>query len=278
MGENMKKIIKYIISLIIIILFFLPIFYTVSHSFMDSVEVVKSKAFIPEVFNIQQYISIFTEYPEFFRLLINSIYLVGIIIIGQIIISSLTAYYFAFCKNKFSSIVFILYIFLMLLPLQITLIPNVMFFNSIETNFGIKMFDTYLPIILPGIFSTMGVFFLKQFYQGIPKNLIDSAKIDGATNFQILVKIIMPYSKNAILALALLIFVESWNMVEQPLIFLNSSAKMPSSIFLNTLYSVNKEVFYASCIIFMFPVLILVVKNLDKVKKLIKVQGGGNYE
>lgn len=264
----MKKISRYVFSIIIIVLFFTPIFYTISHSFMDSVEVTKSKSFIPFVLNIQQYVSLAFENQEFFRMIINSIIIVLTIIIGQIVLSALTAYYFAFHRGKLSNIIFIIYIFLMLLPLQITLIPNVVFFNSLEINFGIKMFDTYLPIVLPGIFSTLGVFFLKQFYQNIPSNLISMAKLDGASNFQILYKVIVPYSKNAIWALVLLIFVENWNMVEQPLIFLNSTSKMPASIYLNTLYTTNKQVFYASSVIFMFPVLGLVVKNIDKFKIL----------
>ncbi|QSX05884.1 carbohydrate ABC transporter permease [Sedimentibacter sp. zth1] len=265
----MKRISKYVFSIVIIVLFFTPVFYTLSHSFMDSIEVTKSKSFIPFVFNIQQYISLSFENQEFFRMIINSIIIVFTIIVGQIVLSALTAYYFAFHKGKFSNIIFVIYIFLMLLPLQITLIPNVVFFNNLEIKFGIKMFDTYLPIILPGIFSTLGVFFLKQFYQNIPRNLIDMAKLDGASNFQILYKVVIPYSKSAIWALVLLIFVENWNMIEQPLIFLNSTAKMPASIYLNTLYTTNKQIFYASSVIFMFPVLGLVVKNIDKLKVLV---------
>ncbi|QSX04963.1 carbohydrate ABC transporter permease [Sedimentibacter sp. zth1] len=270
----MKRIIKFILSIIIVITFFTPVLYTISHSFMDSVEVSKSKSFIPFAFNIQQYIKLVFEQPELFKMLINSVFIVALIIVGQIVLSALTAYYFAFRKNKLSNIIFIIYIFVMLLPLQITLIPNVIFFNSVENSMGLKMFDTYMPIILPGIFSTLGVFFLKQFYQNIPQNLINIAKIDGASNFQILYKVIIPYSKNAIMALALLIFVENWNMIEQPLIFLNSMSKMPASIFLNTLYKANKEVFYASSIIFMFPVLTLVINNIDKLKSLISISGG----
>lgn len=269
----MKKILRYILMILIVVMFIAPIFYTISHSFMDSMEVVKSKSYLPFAFNIQQYIKLAFENQEFFRMIINSLIIVVLIIIGQVIVSSLTAYYFAFHKSKFSNIVFIIYVFIMLLPLQITLIPNVIFFNNIEINMGIKVFDTYIPVILPGIFSTLGVFFLKQFYQNIPHNLINMAKIDGATNFQILYKIVIPYSKNAIWALILLIFVENWNMIEQPLIFLNSTSKMPASIYLNTLYVANKSIFYASSVIFMFPVIGVVVKNIDKIKSLIVLNG-----
>lgn len=267
----MQKLLKFIISIIIIIIFIAPVFYTISHSFLDSIELHNSKSFIPYAFNIQQYINLAFKNQEFFKMLFNSIIIVLAIIIGQIVLSALTAYYFAFHKGRLSNMIFVIYIFLMLLPLQITLIPNVILFNNLEIQFGLKIFDTYLPIILPGIFSTLGVFFLKQFYQNIPQNFINMAKLDGATNFQILTKVIVPYSKNAIYALALLIFVENWNIIEQPLIFLNSMSKIPASIYLNTIYYSNITIFYAASVVFMFPVVGLVLKNIDKVKSLVSL-------
>ncbi len=265
----MKKTIVRIFSTVIIILFLAPILFTLSHSFMDSFQINSDKvSFLPEIFNIQQYYKISVDVNEYFRLYINSVAIVFIIIIGQLIVSITAAYYFARRKSKLSEIIFLIYIFLMLLPLQITLIPNVFLYSSIEKYIGFKLFDTHLAIILPGIFSTIGVFFLKQFFESIPNHLYEMARIDGANKFQILTKVVIPYSKNAIFALCILNFVENWNIIEQALIFLNSMSKMPVSIYLNTIYSYKKEIYYAGSMLFMFPIIYLAIKAKTKVSSI----------
>jgi len=157
----------------------------------------------------------------------------------------------------------------MILPLQITLISNVFLYNGIQRYIGITIFDTKFAVILPGVFSTMGVFFLKQFFSSMPENLYEIARIDGASNFQILTKIVLPYSKNSILALCALNFIESWNIIEQALIFINTPSKYPVSLYLNTLYANDKNVFYAGSILFIFPVIYLVMKGKEKIKNMI---------
>ncbi len=157
----------------------------------------------------------------------------------------------------------------MLLPLQITLIPNVLLYNAVERYIGIKLFNTHLAVILPGIFNTLGVFFLKQFFESIPQSYYEIANIDGASNFDILLHVVLPYSKNAIAALCLLIFIENWNLIEQPLIFLNDMSKMPVSIYLNTLYESSRDIFYAACVLFMFPVIYVFTKIREKLKTMV---------
>lgn len=267
-GISMKKIIVKVLSAIIIILFLTPILFTLLHSFMDSYQINSDKvSVLPEVFNIQQYYKLSVNTNEYFRLYINSIVIAFSIIGGQLIVSIGVAYYFARRKSKFSEIVFLIYIFLMLLPLQLTLIPNVLLYNSIEKYIGIRMFDTHFAIILPGIFNTIGVFFLKQFFETIPDKLYDMARVDGANRFQILTRVVIPYSKNAIFALCLLNFVENWNILEQALIFLNSMSKMPVSIYLNTIYTYQKEIYYAGSMLFMFPIIYLAFKAKTKIKE-----------
>ncbi len=224
---------------------------------------------VPEVFNIQQYYKLSVEKSEFFKLYLNSIVITVSIIIGQLIISIGAAYYFAMSKSRLSEILFLLYIFLMLLPLQITLIPNVFLYNGIERYFRLKLFDTHFAIILPGVFSTVGVFFLKQFFEAIPENYFEMAKIDGANSFEILTRVIVPYSKNAIIALCLLNFIENWNLIEQALIFINTMSKIPVSIYLNTLYANYKDIFYAGSVLFMFPVIYVFTKIQDNIRLMV---------
>ncbi len=260
----MKKILYKILSVIIVIMFLVPILYTVIQSFIDENHM---------GFSLHQYFNIAFN-SEYFFLYFNSIFISLGIIVGQLIVSIGAAYYFARKKSKLANAIFILYIFLMLLPLQITLIPNMFLYNGIEKYIGIKIRDTYLAVVLPGIFSTMGVFFLKQFFETIPKSLYEMANIDGASDFKILISIVIPYSKNAILALCALNFIESWNIVEQALVFIDTQTKYPLSLYLNTMYETDRSIFYAGNVVFLFPVICLLMKNIESIKKMISKEQG----
>lgn len=265
----MKKTLIRILSIIIVALFLIPIIYTLFHSFMDEFQIQRySASFFPNVFSIHQYLKI-TQRMEFFKLYINSILISLGVIFGQLVVSIGAAYFFSRTKSKIANAVFLIYVFLMLLPLQITLIPNVFLYNGIERFFGIIIFDTRLAIVLPGVFSTIGVFFLKQFFSSMPENLYEIAKIDGASNWHILFKVVMPYSKSAILSLCALNFIESWNIIEQALIFINTPSKYPVSIYLNTLYAADRSIFYAGSILFIFPVIYLIMKGKERIKDVI---------
>lgn len=275
----MKKLMIKILSVFIVIIFLSPLLYTISHSFMDEYQLREDEMeIVPEVFNIQQYYEISVEKNEYFKLYINSAIMTAGILAGQIIVSVGAAYYLTVKKSRFSEILFLIYTFFMLLPLQITLIPNVLLYNFVERYIGLKLFETHFSVILPGIFSTLGVFFLKQFFESIPQSYYEIAKIDGASNFDILLHVVLPYSKNAIAALCLLIFIENWNLIEQPLIFLSTMSKMPVSIYLNTLYESYKEIFYAGSVLFMFPVIYVFTKIRDKLKTMVlKTNDEGRY-
>lgn len=265
----MKKILIKIVAAIIALIFLTPVLYTILCSLTSSKSLGNGVMHMSRNLNVQQYVNLSMDKVEIFKALLNSILIVGCIIIGQLVVACFTAYYFAFSKKRISKYMYIVYIFIMLLPLQITLIPNVVLFNYIEKMFNIKLFDNYLTIILPGIFNTLGVFFLKQYFDSIPKKYIEMAKIDGASNFQIFTKVVLPNSKYAIIALCLVIFIDNWNLIEQPLIFLDSVSKMPASIYLNTLYSSDKSIFYAASVVFMFPVLFVILKNLNSIKSFV---------
>lgn len=265
----MKKLITRLLSAAIIIIFLFPVAYTITHSFMDTYQLAEKEiSFVPRIFNIQQYYELVTGRNEFFKLYLNSVVITVGIIAGQLVVSAGAAYYFAMNKSSLSQIIFIFYIFIMLLPLQITLIPNVFLYNGIERYMSIRLFDTHFAIILPGIFGTLGVFFLKQFFEAIPENYFEMAKIDGASDFRILTRIVLPYSKNPLIALCLLNFIENWNLIEQALIFINTMSKIPVSIYLNTLYANYKEIFYAGSVLFMFPVIYVFMKLEDNIRHM----------
>lgn len=267
----MRIIIKKISSIFIAGIFLFPIGYTALHSFMEEMQILNDGIdILPKVFNLTQYYNLVSKNSQYFALYINSVKITALIVLGQIFISIGAAYFLARSKHKFKNFLFFLYIFLMILPLQITLIPNALLYNYIEDLISIKIFDTHMSVILPGIFNTFGVFFLKQFFQSIPEEYYDMAKIDGASNLEIIIKVIIPYSIKPILLLCVLIFIDYWNMIEQGLIFINTIGKMPLAIYLNMMYSNMKSIFYAGGMLFMLPVIYIAVKSKDIIQQWIE--------
>jgi len=215
---------------------------------------------IPENFNLQQYYALSFFKGEYFNLFLNSLKITGAIIIGQVLVGIITA--FAFAKLKFPGrdIIFIIYILVALLPFQVSLVPNTLIFDAIGRNLDIKILDTHLAIILPGIFSSFGVFLLKQFITGIPNELIEAARIDGAGSLTIFFQIVLPMIKPAIFTLVMLTFIDNWNVVEQAIIFLNTPSKQPLSVFLEEIYHEDFQVFYSGAVLYFIPAIIIFLK------------------
>jgi multiple sugar transport system permease protein len=181
----------------------------------------------------------------------NSVIITVPIVVGQIIVSVLGAYAFAKLKFPFRDPLFFVYIIVMMMPFQVTLVPNFIILRQM------KLLGSFAAIILPGIFSTFGVFLLKQFMAQVPDEYNEAAKIDGAGYFFTFLKIILPQCKGALASLAILVFIDNWNIVEQPLIFLEDEIKYPLSIFLSRINSSELGIAFACGILFMLPSLLV---------------------
>lgn len=119
------------------------------------------------------------------------------------------------------------------------------------------LLGSYLAVILPGIFNTFGVFLLRQFMIRIPDEYGEAAKIDGAGHFRIFASVVLPQCKGALASLAILVFVDNWNMVEQPLIFLDNEQMHPLSIFLSRINTSEMGVVFACGILYLVPALLV---------------------
>jgi len=137
----------------------------------------------------------------------------------------------------------------MLMPFQVTLVPNYLMAD------WLGLIHRPTAVILPGIFAAFGVFMLRQFMLHIPYAYIEAAKIDGAGHLRIFLTIILPMVKPGLAALVVLLFVDYWNMVEQPLIFLDP-LRQPLSVFLSRLSGEWGTVFAAS-MLYMSPMVLL---------------------
>lgn len=268
------KPILYIIIICVAIMFIFPIVYTISNSFMDINQLeVSDVEIIPRKFNLNQYHDIAMFKGEYFHFFLNSVKITSLIIGGQVLIGIIAAYAFAKIEFPGRDLIFLIFILVILLPFQVTLVPNYIMFDKFHKVLSIQMLDTHWAIILPGIFNSFGVFLLRQFIRDIPDELIDAARIDGAGDFRIFFSVILPVIKPAVFTLIVLSFIDNWNIIEQAILFISSPEKLPLSIFLENIYYDDFEVFYAAAVLYMFPAIVIFIKGHKYLNEGLSVGG-----
>ena len=284
-----KIVLATIVAAFFAILFLAPIVLTITNSFMASSEIsanygsvfatnsnggkvyISEKVnlkFIPDMVSFSQYITVLFKSPEYLLKFWNSVILVGPIVVFQLIVASLASYGFARYRGRIREIVFFMYIILMLMPYQVTLVPNYLVSD------WMNILDTNWAIWLPGIMSPFAVFLLTKFMRRIPKEVVEAAQIDGAGEWQIYRKICMPLCRGAIFSAAILVFIDYWHMVEQPLILLNDSEMHPLSVFLSKINSGEIGLAFAVATIYMVPSLLIFLYGEEYLVDGITYQGG----
>lgn len=257
----MKKIVKYIFLLLVTAIFLFPVVYMIACSFMSNSQISKMLDFangeyknlniIPVMFTLDQFYQVFFRRPEYLLKFWNSVIAALPTVAGQVVVSSLAAFAFAKLKFPFRDKLFFVYIVLLILPLQVTLVPNYIILENMD------LLNNFLAIILPGTFSAFGICLLRQSIKYIPDSSIEAARIDGASYFKIFTKIILPQIKGGLVTLTLLSFIDSWNVVEQPLIYFDNSAMYPLSITMSDISDSDYGIIFACGVMFMIPALII---------------------
>lgn len=209
--------------------------------------------FIPDQVSFKQYFTVLFLSPEYLFKFWNSVKYTLPIVIFQTVVACLAAYGFTRYRSKGRQLILFMYIILMLMPYQVTLVPN----RLVSEWLGI--YGTSWAIILPGVFSPFAVFLLTKSMRRVPTAVIEAAKLDGCSELQIFFKIYMPLCKNIIYSVMILVFIDYWNMVEQPLILLgNQNEDMyPLSIFLSKINSGEVGIAFAVAVIYMIPTLLI---------------------
>lgn len=223
---------------------------------------------IPDKVTLSQYAAVLFTSPEYLFKFWNSVKLVVPIVVFQIIVALFASYSFARYRGRIKELTFFLYIILMLMPYQVTLVPNFIVADFMGT------INTYWSIILPGIFSPFAVFILTKYMRRIPSAYVEPAKIDGAGEWKIFSRIYMPLCKGAIVSVALLVFIDYWNMVEQPLIMLSDTDKHPLGVFLAQINTGETGLAFAVASIYMIPCILLFLYCEEYIALGITYQGG----
>ena len=270
--------ILFLLALSVVILF--PIFYTVSNSFMGEKEVLAVYGgvmeqntnigirFFPHQFSLEAYETVLLDTPEYLLKFWRSILMCFVIVAGQVLIGGMCG--FAFAKYYFRGwkLFFILFITFLLLPVQVTLVPNYIMLSALN------LIGTWWALLLPGVFSPFAVFFMTVLFQNVPTELVEAGKIDGADAMQILFRIMMPIAKPEIASLIVLAFVDNWNMVEQPIAFLENVWQYPLSVFLASVNEENFSLQFVCEILSLIPVTLLFLFFNEELSEGISISVG----
>lgn len=224
--------------------------------------------FVPDMVSFKQFWTVLLQSPDYLLKFWNSVIYVVPITVFQILIALGTAYSFTRFRGWKKELIFFLYVLLMLMPYQVSLVPNFLVAK------WLGIIDTKWSIILPGVFSTFSVFLLTKYMRRIPAELIEAAKLDGANEWQIFTKICTPLCKSAIASTAILVFIDYWNMVEQPLIMLGDSDKYPLSVFLSKINQGEVGLAFAVAVIYMIPTILIYLYGEDYLIEGISYSGG----
>lgn len=178
--------------------------------------------------------------------------LYGIVIVtGQVMVSMFAGYGFAKCYFKGKNIMFMTLMILMIMPVQVTLVPNYMLMHQLD------LLNTFYSIAFPAMFLPLGSFIMTQSFRAISNEVIDAARLDGCNLLQIIFKIAVPISKSGLICVILLAFLDSWNMVEQPIVFLKDFHDYPLSVALASIQTSEPAVQFVCCLLVMVPPLFL---------------------
>ncbi len=183
-------------------------------------------AFFPRYPTFRHYLRILFQTPQFFVVFWNSMKIAVLTLAGQFFIAVPAAWAFSVYRFRGRKILFTLYIVLMLMPFQVTMLSSYLVLNHLE------LLDSHSAIILPAVFSAFPVFLIYRDFCNLPKGLIEAARIDGAGEWKIFFRIGLPLASGGILSAGVLGFLEYWSLIEQPMAFLEDQTLWPLSLYL----------------------------------------------
>lgn len=210
-----------------------------------------SWSWIPSWPTLQPVVELLLDTPSFFGMFWNTCKLVFPQVVGQIVVATPAAWVFSKMQLKGKKVLYFVYILLMVLPFQITMVPNYLILEKLG------LMDTLWSIVLPGIFSTFPVFIIKKSFDSVPDVLLEAAMLDGANPFVIFFRIGIPLGIPGILSATILDFLEAWNAIEQPMLFLKDKSNWPLSLYLANITTDDLGQAMVASLIMLLPPLLL---------------------
>lgn len=250
------RAIMFTILIAVSIVVVIPYVWMLSNSFKTTMETLTDPMhIIPQQFTLAGYIKVLTQSP-FFKWLGNSIFITCTNTLVILFTSTLVGYIFARFQFRGKDFLFAMLMFTMMVPAQVTMITTFIIIDDIG------LYDSVWALIIPSFVNVFGIYLCKQYCEEIPRELIESARIDGAGNFQIYWKIVIPQIRPAIGALAIFTFMEYWNDYLNPLIYLSSTDKMTLPLalsYFSTQHSTDLSATMAASALIMIPAAIVFI-------------------
>lgn len=214
--KTLQKVLLTAVLLAVGLLFLTPLLWMISSSLKMNKDVFALEfQWIPDEPKWNNYVKVLTSRGiPMLTMFKNSLYLAVMNMIGEILLCSMAAYAFAIIPFKGKNAVFLMLLAAMMVPGQATMIPKFMLFN------WMGLYNNHWALILPSWLGISTIFMLRQFYMKVPKDLVEAARMDGASHFKIWMKVMLPLTKSAMTSVAILGFIGTWNDFMGPLIYL----------------------------------------------------------
>ena len=243
-----------------------PVVVTILYSFFSPAEI---KAFMqtrgnydaskwmdvklsPQMFSLTQYYEILIRDTSILRMFCNSAMFTALILLGQAAVIPMMAYGLSRFKFKGRDAIFFVIIMLMLLPFQVTMVPNVLTLKSIG------LLNTVWAVVMPMWFAPFYIFLIRQFMLGLPNELLEAGQMDGAGTVRCYFQIVLPVCRPIIGAAVALSFADCWNLVEQPMTYLSQRQELqPLSVMFNQLADQSSGVEFAGAALYILPALFI---------------------
>lgn len=197
------------------------------------------------------YYEVFLAENQYLLRFWKSLALSSCIALVQVAVSAFAGYGFAKAKFPGKDLLFFLLMVMMILPLQVTLVPNYLMLKEMG------LLNTVYALALPAMFVPLGTFIMTRSFQSVPNEIIEAARLDGCGAMGIVWRICAPMNKSGLVCTLLLSFLDSWNMVEQPMVYLEDAAQYPLSVSLATTPPGDPAVQLVCCILVALPPLFL---------------------
>ncbi|GAB2022748.1 carbohydrate ABC transporter permease [Pseudolactococcus yaeyamensis] len=224
--------------------------------------------FAPKFPTLRAYVALLLDTPEFFVAFWNSVKVVSLILVGQLAINLPATWWFIRIKWRGKDWLYRLYIVLMVLPFVVMMLPQYMIFKQFN------LLDKLAVLILPAIFSTFSVFIIYPYFRAIPQELIESAQIDGATEWQIFYKIGLPLAMPGMIISVVLNLIEYWGSVEQTLAFVKDKTLWTIPLFVSSIQTSKPVLAFVSAVVAMIlPLLVMLIFRQDLTNGLLNNAG-----
>lgn len=266
----MRQVSGAVLSGVFALLCLAPVLFLVIGSFMGNDEICRHIApvigeakgyadwpLLPMYPTLRHVVELLLDSPEFFHMFWNSIKTTACIMGGQLLFGMPAAWGLARYSFPGRRLVYMLYIVLMMMPFQAVMLSEYLVLDRLS------LLDTAGAVILPGIFATFPVFLMYRFFRGVPESILEAARIDGAGEVQLFFRMGIPLGSSGIISAMVLSFLECWNMIEQPMVFLKTRDLWPLSLYLPEINGSNAGFCICASLAALLPAALVFLSGQD---------------